>query len=136
MLHAPLSNPKRGFLEERASAGLRLARLTKDHYERIAILIRSFDEHPRAEPLVALGEILVSKQWFTWAYSVLLQACRYPLPTDRELFVHADTFNYKRWHLLGRAAFYVNEMAVGKYAVQKALRAYPESKIDIANLKF
>ena len=89
----------------------------------------------RAEPLVMLGKLYISKHQWAKACSFLQPACSLEYPAHSILFIDKTCYSYERWHLLGIAAFYAGQYNMGREACKRAIDAKHED-IDIKNLQF
>lgn len=67
---------------------------------------RAFIHSERAEPLVAIAEMYEKIKQYKLAYAFISLACILQLPEHSLLFVDKDCYSYKRWHVLGRIAWY------------------------------
>jgi hypothetical protein len=68
------------------------------------------------------------------AHTYIKLACQSVTPTDTSLFVDGDSYDYKRWNMIGITGFYVNDFNLGAIG---CMFAYVNGKkeIDINNLK-
>lgn len=105
--------------------------------ERMVLLyLDAFNCIPRVEPLLVLAEHYRQKEHWMTSYMFAKMACDLE-PTTCILFVNAEDYAYKRFHILGIVAFYCGKYNEGREACLKAIRANgPHIKIDEHNLKF
>eukprot|EP00947_MAST-08B_sp_MAST-8B-sp1_P003914 g3914.t1 len=91
----------------------------------------------RAEPLYAVAHYWHSEQKnYPLSYIYALRGSQIKFPAHLRLFVDKTVYDFKIHDLLGIIAYYVNEHAIGKKAVLKALELYPDDKRLIKNLSF
>jgi glycosyltransferase involved in cell wall biosynthesis len=75
----------------------------------LAWYTRAFCADERVEPLVALAEHYADARDYRLAHAYAKLACELLWPADRLLFVERKPYDYTRWHLLGRTAYYVGK---------------------------
>lgn len=92
----------------------------------------------RIEPLVKIAQYYLSKDNFATAYLFAARATEVPYPADDKLFVERRVYDYDRYEVLTRAAWYIQEYEVGQSAAELALLGSPEEYREIAksNLSF
>lgn len=129
----------KGFYEEIFHSYLRLGYIsgTLKHpwEEQLKWYLKAFDYLPRVEPLVAIAEHYIKEHKYQSAFMYLLQAVNLKYPDQAILFVNNDCYNYLRWHLLGRCAYYIQQYRIGFDACQRAI-AFKGKEVDKNNLKF
>lgn len=135
-----------GFWEEIYQSYFRLGDIsqTLKHTWEESMLwyFKAYQHSQRAEPLVKISEYYRDHnltgenkpEWHTcFAYANL--ACQLIYPSNHILFVDKYCYTYKRWHLLGIAAYYVGRFKEGKEACMRAIET-ENKEIDRNNLKF
>jgi hypothetical protein len=139
IFYSKLRLKEQGFFEERFHSLIRigdcLEKLNYDWKDILPWYIQAFDEFERAEPLIRIAEHYIKDNKLKSAYMYLKQASDLEYPTQLILFVDFDSYNYKRWHLLGIVCFYLNKLHEGKEACLKAIKA-ENRDIDKNNLEF
>lgn len=88
----------------------------------------------RAEPLILLAE----HYWSTnipLCYVYIRQACEIPYPTHNALFIGKELYEYARFEILSRAAWYMGDYQGGFKATKKALAYHPNEPHLLHNLK-
>jgi glycosyltransferase involved in cell wall biosynthesis len=108
--------------------------------ETMSWYLKAYAHSKRAEPLVKIAEYYTmyntlgekSPDW-NMCYLYISQACKLFFPHNTLLFVDRYVYLYKRWHILGTAAFYVNRFKEGKDACIRAIQA-EHQPIDYSNL--
>lgn len=99
-----------GFHEEQYCSLYRCGELARilnlPDEEAISWFTKAFMHSERAEPLVAIAEIYEKSRQYKLAYIFVKLACNLPYPENMLLFVDKDCYTYKRWHVLGRVAWY------------------------------
>ena len=103
--------------------------------EALAYYMRAYQMRPhRIEPIVAIADYYVALDQMQLAYLFANRAAEIPYPTTDILFVEKYLYNYYRYELLTRCAWYINEFEVGEWAARMAYEAYPEYKLAQSNL--
>ena len=139
-----LRSKEQGFIEEIFHSFLRLGDLsiTLNHpwEESLSWYLKAYAHSKRAEPLVKIADHYLSfnafgekKPDYNLSYTFISQACKLMYPHNQILFVDRQSYTYKRWHILGICAYYVNKFKEGKDACIKALQA-EDNDIDKKNL--
>lgn len=125
------------FFEERFISMNRLGeigqRLGHDWADCLKWFFAAFECISRVEPLVRISEYYISKENWFLAWMFINSACELEYPHHLILFVDKAMYDYYRWHLLGRVAYYVNKFDEGKVGCEKALKERPDSEIDKQN---
>jgi len=99
--------------------------------------LEAFSMRPcRAESLINLAQYYVNKDQMQLAFLFATRAVQIPYPTTDILFVEKYHYDFVRYELLGRCAWYVGEYALGEWAMKKALEVKPEEAYLQRNLKF
>lgn len=127
-----------GFVEETFITVLRMGRIAEKLYpweKALAHYHRAFSLRPhRAEPLVYIAD----HYWpdnTPLCYLYANHACRLPYPTHDILFVEKPLYDYTRFEILSRCAWYQNEFRQGLDATQRALQFAPDTPHLLSNLK-
>ena len=103
--------------------------------EALAYYIRAYQMRPhRIEPLVAIADYYVAIGHMQIAYLFAKRAVEIEYPVRDILFVEKYIYNYYRYELLARCAWYNNEFEVGECAARMAYEAYPDYHIAQANM--
>lgn len=135
-----------GFWEEVYQCYSRLGNLSKilghPWEESMSWYLKAYSVAKRAEPLVSIAEYYQAfnihgerKPDWHLAYMFIKQACCLTYPNDQNLFIDKQVYIYKRWHLMGIIAYYVNRYQEGYDACIRALMA-KDTEIDMNNLVF
>ena len=90
----------------------------------------------RAEPLIRLAEYYWKKGDKNLCFLFASQAVNLPYPQSDILFVEQNVYNFARYDLLGRSAWYVGEYDIGKFAIKKALQIKPNLDYLQKNLAY
>ena len=123
-----------GFWEEVFQSYLKCGdlsvKLKHDWYQTFTWYMKAFEHTQRVEPLLRIAEYYKEKNNFILSYTFLTLACKLKYPDHCILFVDKLSYDYKRWHLMGISAFYVEEYGIGKECCLKAI----ESGLKIKNI--
>jgi glycosyltransferase involved in cell wall biosynthesis len=133
-----------GFWEEVFQSYLRCGEysenLKMDWYESMTWYMKAFEHTERVEPLLKIAEYYQKKEKWLIAYNFLQLACRLKFPEHCILFVDNLAYEYRRWHIMGIVAYYIQEYNVGKNACSTAIENGKKINInvdrDIKNLEF
>lgn len=135
-----------GFIEEVYESLLRAAiavrKLEPDNWEKaLELFTRAAYTLPqeRVEPLVHIAKYYIDKRRFSTAFSYLTKACQLDFPSNSQLFVSDEVYNYTRWHLMGIAAYYSgshNWKKWGIIATEKAIKTGIETVVNSENKIF
>jgi len=99
--------------------------------------LKAFSMRPhRAEPLIKIAQYYVNRSEMHLAFLFALRSVQIPYPTKDILFVDKYLYDFTRYDILGRCAWYVGEYAIGEWAVRKALEFYPDAPHLHNNLNF
>lgn len=107
--------------------------------EALGYYMEAYEMRPhRAEPLVRIADYYLRKENHAVSYLFAKRATELPLPiAEKEIMpISLDDWDYYRWELLSRAAWYVEEYAVGEAAAKKAIEARPNYAHLYSNLAF
>jgi len=80
----------------------------------------------RVEPLVRLAEYYWKKGDKNLCFLFACKAVELSYPESDVLFIEQDLYNFMRYDLLSRCAWYVGEYEIGELAVRKALQVKPD----------
>lgn len=88
----------------------------------------------RAEPLIAIADYYVQMNEMDTAFLFAKAAAQMAYPEKDILFVEKYLYNYYRYELLARSAWYIDEFEMGEWAARKAYEAYPNYKYARINM--
>jgi hypothetical protein len=130
-----------GFYEEVFQSLLRCgdfsAQLGHDwHQSSLGWYMRAYEHTARVEPVLKIAEYYLDKKQWVLAYTFSKLACSLSYPDHCILFVDKHVYDYKRWHILGIAAWYAGSYDDGKNACLKAIACGYNNDIDKKNLEF
>ena len=89
----------------------------------------------RIEVYIEIAKYYTYRDQHNLAYTFLHTACIQDIPVDSCLFVEKNIYDYERWHLMGRVAYYVKQYDEGERACILAIRSRNQ-EIDKRNLLF
>jgi glycosyltransferase involved in cell wall biosynthesis len=117
-----------------------LDRATHDGASSYPLAIRhyleAFSLRPhRAEPLIKIADYYLKRDEMALAFLFAERAAKIPYPVKDRLFVEKYMYDFVRYDILGRCAWYVGEYEIGEWAVRQALKVKPESAYLKRNLK-
>lgn len=129
-----------GWDEENFVAQYRLAQV----YERLGewsnaleTYLNAHSSRPsRAEPLISLAQHYWDCNEYSLCYLFARRAVELPYPKDDILFIEKELYDFTRYDLLGRAAWYVQDYNLGESAIRKAISLYPNKSYLQENLKY
>ncbi len=99
--------------------------------------LAAFSMRPhRAEPLIKITEYYIDSGNMHMAFLFALRAIQIPCPKTDLLLIEKYLYDFVRYDLLGRCAWYVGEYDIGEWAVLKALEVDPHAEYLQRNLKF
>ncbi|MDR3550508.1 MAG: hypothetical protein P4L31_03785 [Candidatus Babeliales bacterium] len=99
--------------------------------------LKAFSLRPqRAEPLIKIAQYYLDRNEMHLAYVFAARAAQIPYPTKDVLFVEKYMYDFTRYDILGRCAWYVKEYEVGRNAILKALEVEPNAPHLKRNLAF
>jgi hypothetical protein len=128
------------FMEEKYQAYYKLGEigtiLKHDWHSCMSWYLKSYEICQRAEPLVKIAEHYMEKKMWYLAYFFIQEACSLKFPSQCLLFVNKYVYDYYRFHLLGRIAYYYEKYKEGLHGCLMALKYDPNSEIDKHNMKF
>jgi hypothetical protein len=130
----------RGWDEEDFIAKYRLAQTIKklvlkseeykDQYswsEALDYYMQAYQMRPhRIEPLVEIADYYVYTDQMDLAFLFARRACEAEYPEKDVLFIENYLYDYYRYELLARSAWYINEFEIGEWAARQAYDAYPD----------
>jgi hypothetical protein len=82
----------------------------------------------RIEPLVAIADYYVQLNQMESAFLFAVPAAQAEYPEHDILFVEKYNYNYYRYEVLTRCAWYIDEFEIGEWAARKAYEAHPDYK--------
>lgn len=105
--------------------------------EALHYYLQAYEKRPqRAEPLIKIAQHYLDAESMHLAFCFARQACSIDYPKDDILFVEKELYDYVRYDILGRCAWYVGQYSIGEEAVGAALNARPEMEHLRKNLAF
>ncbi len=132
-----------GFIEEVYQSYFRLGETARQlghpWEESLSWYMKAYSHSNRAEPLVKIAEYYMNeknasgKNDMMTAYMFIAMACKLAYPFNQILFVDRRCYIYKRWHLMGQIAYYVQRYKEGKEACIRACMV-ENQEIDYKNL--
>jgi hypothetical protein len=103
--------------------------------EALDYYLQAYEMRPhRAEPLVAIADYYVQLHQMNSAFLFAQRAAEIEYPASDTLFVEKYLYNYYRYELLARCAWYINEFEIGEWAARQAYAAYPDYKYARINM--
>lgn len=125
-----------GWDEEDFLSWYRLARITEQlakidpkytWSEAMEYYLKAFTMRPRrAEPIIRIALHYLEEDNHAVGYIFALRAGKVPYPKDDILMVEKDLYEFLRWEILSRCAWYVDEDEEGFAAACKAKKARPD----------
>ena len=105
--------------------------------EALGHYLKAFTMRPhRAEPLVKIARHYLNENNHALSYMYARRACELPLPTGDKLPYEKYLYDFDRYEILSRCAWYVQEYEVGEDACKKAIEARPNQCNLYKNLSF
>lgn len=103
--------------------------------EAMGYYMEAYQMRPhRIEPLVGIADYYVALDQMASAFLFARRAAEMEYPVRDVLFVEKYLYNYYRYELLARCAWYINEFKIGAVAARKAYEAYPDYKYAQINM--
>jgi glycosyltransferase involved in cell wall biosynthesis len=103
--------------------------------EALSYFLQAYQLRPhRAEPLIEIADYYVQIGQMDTAFLFALPAAHIPYPSQDMLFIEKYLYNYYRYELLARCAWYISEFEVGEWAARKAYAAYPDYEYAQINM--
>lgn len=97
--------------------------------------LKAYEMRPhRAEPLISIASYYVNQENMSLAFIYAHRACLLPYPCQDKLFVQKYAYDYYRYELLTRCAWYCGEFEIGEWAALKAMEARPDYEVALYNL--
>lgn len=94
----------------------------------ISHYLRAFALRPqRAEPLIKIAQYYVERGEMQLAFLFAAHAAKIPYPVHDILFVEKHMYEFARYDILGKCAWYVGEYELGEWAVRQALEVDREA---------
>lgn len=104
--------------------------------EAMEYYMQAYQMRPhRVEPIVAIADYYVALNQMASAFLFARRAAEMPYPAKDVLFVEKYLYNYYRYELLARCAWYINEFKIGAVAARKGYEAYPDYKYAKLNME-
>lgn len=134
-----------GWPEENYLAQYRLAEVTEQLAltnpakvpEALSLYMEAYNMRPtRAEPLIRIANHYLTEEKHALSFLFAEKACRIEYPESEVLFVDKHQYDFERYDILSRCAWYVGQKEAGYQALKKALAYNPEAEHLKANLKF
>jgi glycosyltransferase involved in cell wall biosynthesis len=95
--------------------------------EAMGYFLKAFTMRPRrAEPIIHIALHYLNDDNHEVGYIFALRAAQIPYPENDILMVEKDLYDFFRWEILSRCAWYVGEVELGFTAACKAKRQKPE----------
>ena len=99
--------------------------------------LKAFSMRPqRAEPLIKIAQYYVDKNQMNLAFLFARRASEIPYPSHDVLFVEQSMYDFDRYEILSRCAWYAGEYSLGEWAALKALEQRPDNEYLKRNVKF
>lgn len=128
-----------GWDEENFIACYSLAQIyqaLQNHDQAILHYLKAFAMRPkRAEPLIQLAKYYWDIDQFELCFLFAQRSLQIPYPTHDILFVDRAMYDYVRYDMVSRSAWYAGEYQLGKQATLIALKANPQAPHLHYNLK-
>lgn len=107
-----------------------------DWSEALDYYMQAYQIRPhRAEPLIEIADYYIVKNQMSLAFLFARRAVEIKYPVNDVLFVEPYLYNYYRYEVLARCAWYINEFEIGEWAARKAYEAYPDYKYAQINME-
>lgn len=104
--------------------------------EALDYYMQAYQMRPhRIEPLVGIADYYVDINQMASAFIFARHAAEMEYPSQDILFIEKYLYNYYRYELLARCAWYTNEFEIGEWAAHKAYEAYPDYKYAQINME-
>jgi len=98
-------------------------------HEALGYYLQAYKMRPnRAEPLISIAYYYVHQDDMHTAFLFARRAIEIPYPYKDVLFVQKHAYDYLRYELLARCAWYIDEFEIGEQAAKNALQVHPEYK--------
>ncbi len=103
--------------------------------EALDYYMQAYQMRPhRAEPLVEIADYYIAIDQMASAFLFARHAAEMEYPEKDILFVEKYLYNYYRYEVLARCAWYINEFEIGEWAARMAYEAYPDYKYAKINM--
>ena len=104
--------------------------------EALTYYLRAYTLRPqRAEPLIKIAQHYLDQNNMHLAFCFARQACETEYPHNDILHIEKALYDYTRYDILGRCAWYVGQFEIGEEALRMALTHYPDISHLQQNLK-
>ncbi|HZW60899.1 MAG TPA: hypothetical protein VFF04_01620, partial [Candidatus Babeliales bacterium] len=105
--------------------------------EALSYYLKAFAIMPhRIEPLIKIANHYIETHEYSLAYLFARRALEIPYPHRDCLFIEKEMYDYDRYDIIGRVAWYIGEYEMGEQALHKALEKYPDMPHLHRNLAF
>jgi hypothetical protein len=95
--------------------------------EALMYYLQAYSMSPhRAEPLVEIADYYAYINDMSLAFLFARRAVDIPYPAQDLLFIQKYAYEYYRYELLARSAWYVGEFEIGEWAARKAYQVRPD----------
>lgn len=99
--------------------------------------LKAFEmRNTRIEPIIRIAQHYLAVGEYSLAYLFAAGVAQTPCPTSDILVVEKGMYNYTRYDILGRCAWYIGEFEMGEWALKQALKEHPDDTHLLASLKF
>src|SRR5690606_39042234 len=96
-------------------------------HEALGYYLQAYKMHTcRAEHLISIAYYYVHQEDMHTSFLFARTAAEIAYPKTDVLFVQKYAYEYLRYELLTRCAWYINEFEIGEIAAEKALLSHPE----------
>lgn len=103
--------------------------------EALHYFLQAYQMRPhRAEPLIEIADYYVQLGQMDTAFLFAQRAAEIEYPERDILFVEKYLYNYYRYEVLARCAWYIDEFEIGEWAAAIAYEAYPEYEYARINM--
>ena len=90
----------------------------------------------RIEPLIKIAKHYLDEDNMQMCFIYAMRAAQIPYPINDILFVEKEDYDFTRYDILGRCAWYVGQYKIGEAAIQFALKSRPDMPHLKRNLAF
>lgn len=104
--------------------------------EALEYYLQAYQMRPhRIEPLVEIADYYIAMGQMDLAFLFARRAVEFDYPVNDVLFIETYLYDYYRYEVLARCAWYINEFEIGEAAARKAYEAYPNYKYAKINME-
>jgi glycosyltransferase involved in cell wall biosynthesis len=90
----------------------------------------------RAEPLIRLADMYLRQEKKELAFLFAKKACEISYPINEQLVVNRYLYEFSRYEIASRAAWYIGEYEFGEWAAREILKYYPNKPHLQRNLQY